>query len=142
MKKNNSVEIAYQNAKDLIDKKDYITASEQLNEILKVFPNELNSIYLLIDCYIKLSNPLKALEFTHLALNVKNNDKKLLQLEIRLNEYLERDSESIHLLKIFIDKFSDLSALRSENLSIKIFKRCIDSESLSRYSFNLISNCN
>ena len=120
MSKNNSVEIAYQNAKDLIDKKDYITASEQLNEILKVFPNELNSIYLLIDCYIKLSNPLKALEFTHLALNVKNNDKKLLQLEIRLNEYLERDSESIHLLKIFIDKFSDLSALKHlSNLLVK-----------------------
>tara|TARA_B100000989_G_C19513466_1_gene460368 strand:- start:157 stop:2118 length:1962 start_codon:yes stop_codon:yes gene_type:complete len=120
MNKNNSVEIAYQNAKDLIDKKDYITASEQLNEILKVFPNELNSIYLLIDCYIKLSNPLKALEFTHLALNVKNNDKKLLQLEIRLNEYLERDSESIHLLKIFIDKFSDLSALKHlSNLLVK-----------------------
>ena len=55
MSKNNSVEIAYQNAKDLIDKKDYIQASEQLNEILKVFPNELNSIYLLIDCYIKLN---------------------------------------------------------------------------------------
>ena len=120
MNKNNSVEIAYQNAKDLIDKKDYITASEQLNEILKVFPNELNSIYLLIDCYIKLSNPLKALEFTHLALNVNNNDKKLLQLEIRLNEYLERDSESIHLLKIFIDKFSDLSALKHlSNLLVK-----------------------
>ena len=120
MNKNNSVEIAYQNAKDLIDKKDYITASEQLNEILKVFPNELNSIYLIIDCYIKLSNPLKALEFTHLALNVKNNDKKLLQLEIRLNEYLERDSESIHLLKIFIDKFSDLSALKHlSNLLVK-----------------------
>jgi len=120
MNKNNSVEIAYQNAKDLIDKKDYITASEQLNEILKVFPNELNSIYLLIDCYIKLSNPLKALEFTHLALNVKNNDKKLLQLEIRLNEYLERDSESIHLLKIFIKKFSDLSALKHlSNLLVK-----------------------
>ena len=52
MSKNNTVEIAYQNAKDLIDKKDYTQASEQLNEILKVFPNELNSIYLLIDCYI------------------------------------------------------------------------------------------
>ena len=44
MSKNNSVEIAYQNAKDLIHKKDYIQASQQLNEILKVFPNELNSI--------------------------------------------------------------------------------------------------
>ena len=120
MSKINSVKIAYQNAKDLIDKKDYITATEQLSEILKVFPNELNSIYLLIDCYIKLNNPLKALEFTHSALNVKNNDKKLLQLEIRLNEYLERDSESIHLLKIFIDKFSDLSALKHlSNLLVK-----------------------
>ena len=120
MSKNNSVKIAYQNAKDLIDKKDYITATEQLSEILKVFPNELNSIYLLIDCYIKLNNPLKALEFTHSALNVKNNDKKLLKLEIRLNEYLERDSESIHLLKFFIDKFSDLSALKHlSNLLVK-----------------------
>ena len=120
MSKNNSVEIAYQNAKDLIDKKDYIQASQQLNEILKVFPNELNSIYLLIDCYIKLNNPHKALESTHTALNIKNNDKKLLQLEIRLNEYLERDSESIHLLKIFIDKFSDLGALKHlSNLLVK-----------------------
>ena len=120
MSKNNSVEVAYQNAKDLMHKKDYIQASEQLNEILKVFPNELNSIYLLIDCYIKLNNPIKALEFTHSALNIKNNDKKLLQLEIRLNEYLERDSESIHLLKIFIDKFSDLGALKHlSNLLVK-----------------------
>ena len=120
MSKNNTVEIAYQNAKDLIDKKDYIQASEQLNEILKVFPNELNSIYLLIDCYIKLNNPIKALECTHLALNIKNNDKKLLELEIRLNEYLERDSESIHLLKPFIDKFSDLGALKHlSNLLVK-----------------------
>ena len=31
MSKNNSVQIAYQNATDLIDKKDYIQASEQLN---------------------------------------------------------------------------------------------------------------
>ena len=106
--------------KDLMHKKDYIQASEQLNEILKVFPNELNSIYLLIDCYIKLNNPIKALEFTHSALNIKNNDKRLLQLEIRLNEYLERDSESIHLLKIFIDKFSDLGALKHlSNLLVK-----------------------
>ena len=120
MSKNNTVEIAYQNAKDLIDKKNYIQASEQLNEILKVFPNELNSIYLLIDCYIKSNNPIKALEFTHSALNIKNNDKKLLQLEIRLNEYLERDSESIHLLKNFIDKFSDLGALKHlSNLLVK-----------------------
>ena len=120
MSKNNSVEIAYQNAKDLIDKKDYILASEQLNEILKVFPNELNSIYLLIDCYIKLNNPIKALEFTHSALSMKNDDKKLLQLEIRLNEYLERDSESIHLLKAYIDKFSDLGALKHlSNLLVK-----------------------
>ena len=68
MSKNNSVQIAYQNAIDLINEKDYTQASEQLNEILKVFPNELNSIYLLIDCYIKLSKPLKALEATHNAL--------------------------------------------------------------------------
>ena len=112
MSKNNSVKIAYQNAKDLIDKKKYAQASEQLTEILKVFPNELNSIYLLIDCSIKLNNPIKALEFTHSALNIKNNDKKLLELEIRLNEYLERDSESINLLKTFINKFADLGALK------------------------------
>ena len=112
MSNKNSVEIAYQNANDLIDKKDYTQASLQLEEILKVFPNELNSIYLLIDCYIKLDNPLKALESVHEALNIKKDDKKLLHLEIRLNEYLERDSECIFLLKRYIEKFSDIGALK------------------------------
>ena len=112
MSNKNSVEIAYQNANDLIHKKDYIEASLQLEEILKVFPNELNSIYLLIDCYIKLNNPLKALESVHEALNIKKDDKKLLHLEIRLNEYLERDSECIFLLKRYIEKFSDIGALK------------------------------
>ena len=112
MSNKNSVEIAYQNANDLIDKKDYTEASLQLEEILKVFPNELNSIYLLIDCYIKLDKPLKALESVHEALNIKKDDKKLLHLEIRLNEYLERDSECIFLLKRYIEKFSDIGALK------------------------------
>ena len=112
MSNKNSVEIAYQNANDLIHKKDYIEASLQLEEILKVFPNELNSIYLLIDCYIKLNNPLKALESVHEALNIKKDDKKLLHLEIRLNEYLERDSECIFLLQRYIEKFSEVGALK------------------------------
>ena len=121
MDKKNSVEIAYQNATELIHKKQYKQAVIQLNEIIKVFPNELNSIYLLIDCFIKLNNPIKALEFTHKALEFKNNDKKLLQIEIRLNEFLERDSEAIFLLNRFIEKFSDFSAVKQlSNLLVKL----------------------
>ena len=121
MDKKNSVEIAYQNATELIHKKEYKQAVIQLNEIIKVFPNELNSIYLLIDCFIKLNNPIKALEFTHKALEFKNNDKKLLQIEIRLNEFLERDSEAIFLLNKFIEKFSDFSAVKQlSNLLVKL----------------------
>ena len=87
MNKKNSLEIAYQNATNYIHKKDYSRAIVQLNEILKIFPNELNSIYLLIDCYIKFNKPLLALEATHKALEFKKDDKKLLHLEIRLNEF-------------------------------------------------------
>ena len=112
MNKKNSVEIAYQNAADLIDKKEYTQAIVQLNEIIKIFPNELNSLYLLIDCYIKTNKALLALETTHKALEFKKDDKQLLHLEIRLNEFLKRDSESINLLKNFVDKFSDMSALK------------------------------
>ncbi len=120
MSKKNSVEIAYQNANDLIDKKEYQNAIDQLTEILKVFPNELNSIYLLIDCYIKLNNPLKALEYTHKALEFKKDDKKLLLIEIRLNEFLKRDSESINLLKEFVNKFSTFNELkRLSNLLVQ-----------------------
>ena len=103
MSNKNSLEIAYQNARDLIHKKEYLQAISQLNEILRIFPNELNSIYLLIDCFIKINKPLEALEFTHKALGFKSDDKKLLLLEIRLNEFLERDSEAIFLLKTFIN---------------------------------------
>ena len=120
MSNKNSLEIAYQNARDLIHKKEYLQAISQLNEILKIFPNELNSIYLLIDCFIKINKPLEALEYTHKALSFKSGDKKLLLLEIRLNEFLERDSEAIFLLKTFIDKYSDFSALKQlSNLLVK-----------------------
>ena len=120
MNNKNSLEIAYQNARDLIHKKEYLQAISQLNEIIKVFPNELNSIYLLIDCFIKTNKPIEALEYTHKALSFKNDDKKLLLLEIRLNEFLERDSEAIFLLKVFINKFSDFKALKQlTNLLVK-----------------------
>ena len=120
MNNKNSLEIAYQNARDLIHKKEYLQAISQLNEIIKVFPNELNSIYLLIDCFIKINKPIEALEYTHKALSFKNDDKKLLLLEIRLNEFLERDSEAIFLLKAFIKKFSDFKALKQlTNLLVK-----------------------
>ena len=120
MSNKNSLEIAYQNARDLIHKKEYLQAVSQLNEILRIFPNELNSIYLLIDCFIKINKPLEALEYTHKALSFKSDDKKLLLLEIRLNEFLERDSEAIVLLKTFISKYSDFSALKKlSNLLVK-----------------------
>ena len=120
MNNKNSLEIAYQNARDLIHKKEYLQAISQLNEIIKVFPNELNSIYLLIDCFIKTNKPIEALEYTHKALSFKNDDKKLLLIEIRLNEFLERDSEAIFLLKVFINKFSDFKALKQlTNLLVK-----------------------
>ena len=120
MNNKNSLEIAYQNARDLIHKKEYLQAISQLNEIIKVFPNELNSIYLLIDCFIKTNKPIEALEYTHKALSFKNDDKKLLLLEIRLNEFIERDSEAIFLLKAFIKKFSDFKALKQlTNLLVK-----------------------
>ena len=120
MNNKNSLEIAYQNARDLIHKKEYLQAISQLNEIIKVFPNELNSIYLLIDCFIKINKPIEALEYTHKALSFKKDDKKLLLLEIRLNEFLERDSEAIFLLKAFINKFSDFKALKQlTNLLVK-----------------------
>ena len=112
MSNKNSLEIAYQNARDLIHKKEYHQAIDQLNEILRIFPNELNSIYLLIDCFIKTNKPNEALEHTHKALSFKKDDKKLLLLEIRLNEFLERDSEAIFLLKEFVKKFSDVNALK------------------------------
>ncbi len=112
MSNKNSLEIAYQNARDLIHKKQFHQAIDQLNEILRIFPNELNSIYLLIDCLIKTNKPNEALENTHKALSFKKDDKKLLLLEIRLNEFLERDSEAIFLLKEFVKKFSDVNALK------------------------------
>ena len=80
MNNKNSLEIAYQNARDLIHKKEYLQAISQLNEIIKVFPNEFNSIYLLIYCFIKTIKTIQALEYTHKALSFKNDDKKLLLL--------------------------------------------------------------
>ena len=57
-----------------LKKKDYQSSINQLEEIIKIFPNELNSIFLIIQCYIKLNNPKKALVYINDGLGV-NQDK-------------------------------------------------------------------
>jgi TolA-binding protein len=47
MSEKNNLQIAYQNANVFFEKKDYQSSINQLEEIIKIFPNELNSIFLI-----------------------------------------------------------------------------------------------
>ena len=76
MKDLDSPNKAYNQAKSYINDNNLSYAKAQLLEILKVFPNELNSIYLLVDVLIKLNKPTEAIQFIHegLKINPKSSE--------------------------------------------------------------------
>ena len=83
MSEKNNLQIAYQNANVFFEKKDYQSSINQLEEIIKIFPNELNSIFLIIQCYIKLNNPKKALIYMNDGLGVNQDNLVLIRLKIK-----------------------------------------------------------
>lgn len=76
MKDLDSPNKAYKQAEIYLNDNNLSLAKAQLLEILKVYPKELNSIYLLVDVFIKLNDPGEAINFIHqgLAVNPKSSD--------------------------------------------------------------------
>ena len=112
MSEKNNLQIAYQNANVFFEKKDYQSSINQLEEIIKIFPNELNSIFLIIQCYIKLNNPKKALIYINDGLGVNQDNLVLIRLKIKTLEFLGRNLEAIDLLRLLIKKNPDIKDVK------------------------------
>ena len=84
MKDLDSPKKAYNQAKSYINDNNLSDAKAQLLEILKVYPNELNSIYLLVDVLIKLNEPTEAIQFIHQGLKINPKSSELLEKEIQI----------------------------------------------------------
>ena len=84
MKDLDSPKNAYENAIDLINDNKLSLAKAQLLEILKIFPNELNSIVLIIDISIKQNDPSEALIYIQKGLSINPKSTELLEKEIQI----------------------------------------------------------
>ena len=107
MKDLDSPKKAFEQAKNYLNDNKLSLAKAQLLEILKVFPNELNSIFLLIDVLIKLNQPKDAIDYIHKGLEINPNSDELLEKEIQILLFQEKKHEAC-------SKFEDLLKLRPE----------------------------
>ena len=112
MKDLDSPKNAYDQALSLINDNKLSLAKAQLLEILKVFPNELNSIFLVIDISIKQNNPSEALKFIDEGLKVNPKSTELLEKEIQILLYQEKKYEACKKFKDFLKVKPDISILR------------------------------
>ena len=101
MKDLDSPKKAFEQAKNYLNDNKLSLAKAQLLEILKVFPNELNSIFLLIDVLIKLNQPKDAIDYIHKGLKINPNSDELLEKEIQILLFQEKKHEAC-------SKFEDL----------------------------------
>ena len=107
MKDLDSPKKAFEQAKNYLNDNKLSLAKAQLLEILKVFPNELNSIFLLIDVLIKLNQPKDAIDYIHKGLEINPNSGELIEKEIQILLFQEKKHEAC-------SKFEDLLKLRPE----------------------------
>ena len=107
MKDLDSPNKAYKQAEIYLNDNNLSLAKAQLLEILKVYPKELNSIYLLVDVFIKLNDPGKAINFIHQGLAVNPKSSDLLEKEIQILLFQNKKHEASK-------KFRDLLLLRPE----------------------------
>ena len=107
MKDLDSPNKAYKQAEIYLNDNNLSLAKAQLLEILKVYPKELNSIYLLVDVFIKLNDPGEAINFIHQGLVVNPKSSDLLEKEIQILLFQNKKHEASK-------KFRDLLLLRPE----------------------------
>ena len=107
MKDLDSPKKAYNQAKSYINDNNLSDARAQLLEILKVYPNELNSIYLLVDVLIKLNEPTEAIQFIHQGLKINPKSSELLEKEIQILLFQNKKHQAC-------EKFKELLLIRPE----------------------------
>jgi len=107
MKDLDSPNKAYKQAEIYLNDNNLSLAKAQLLEILKVYPNELNSIYLLVDVLIKQNDSGEAINFIHQGLAVNPKSSDLLEKEIQILLFQNKKHEASK-------KFRDLLILRPE----------------------------
>ena len=123
MKDLDSPKKAYENAISLINDNKLSLAKAQLLEILKIFPNELNSIVLIIDISIKQNDPSEALIYIHQGLKINPNSIELLEKEIQIFLYQDKKYEACKKFKELLKIKPDISLLRQlSNILVELDK--------------------
>ncbi|MFL2727491.1 MAG: tetratricopeptide repeat protein [Gammaproteobacteria bacterium] len=123
MKDLDSPKKAYENAISLINDNKLSLAKAQLLEILKIFPNELNSIVLIIDISIKQNDPSEALIYIYQGLKINPNSIELLEKEIQIFLYQDKKYEACKKFKELLKIKPDISLLRQlSNILVELDK--------------------
>jgi len=123
MKDLDSPKNAYENAIDLINDNKLSLAKAQLLEILKIFPNELNSIVLIIDISIKQNDPSEALIYIQKGLSINPKSTELLEKEIQILLFQNKKYEACKKFKDLLKVKPDISLLRQlSNILVELDK--------------------
>ena len=83
-----STQFAFDNAVNLFKDNNLKESIEQLEEILKVYPNNFESLDLLSTVFIKGNNPKEAIKYVNKCLQLDKSNKKHLELRYKILTYL------------------------------------------------------
>ena len=108
----NTAQFAFKNAVNLYSDNNLNEAIEQLNEILKTYPNHENALDLLGIIYIKQNKSEQALNVVNKSIKLVKNNKKYLDIKYKLLIYKGDNNNAFDCLKLLHKKYPSVNSAR------------------------------
>ena len=112
MSGSNNAQFAFENALKLLKDNNLNEAIEQLNEILKIHPDHIESLDLLGAVYIKLNKPNDALSIINKSIDLTKDIKKYLEMKYKLLTFKGDSKNAFECLQLLHKKYPSINTAR------------------------------
>ena len=112
MSDSNNAQSAFENALKLLKDNNLNEAIEQLNEILKIHPDHIESLDLLGAVYIKLNKPNDALSIINKSIDLTKDIKKYLEMKYKLLTFKGDSKNAFECLQLLHKKYPSINTAR------------------------------
>ena len=109
MSGSNNAQFAFENALKLLKDNNLNEAIEQLNEILKIHPDHIESLDLLGAVYIKLNKPNDALSIINKSIDLTKDIKKYLEMKYKLLTFKGDSKNAFECLQLLHKKYPSIN---------------------------------
>ena len=107
-----NAQVSFNNALGLYKNNNLKEAIEQLNEILNIESSHKKSLDLMVHIYIKINQPINALQFIDRCIRISHDTKKYLELKFKLLIFINDHKNALGTIKELHKQYPSINSTR------------------------------